>query len=197
MTFLWADDPMLDHARIQRAYDLAAATHAHQTRKDGTPYITHPVAVAGILYMAGGDEDLIVASLLHDTLEDGHDPESIEHEIKRLFGKHVFHMVDALTKDSAITCSDKRQSDYVSQLQNAIIDDAGVFFIKVADLLHNLSSLQHLKPHKREKWRQELIEQYLPVLSDQFPYLTSQYRDMYHYLRDQIEQTLENQLQNA
>ena len=177
----------LDQKRIKAAYDLAECTHAGQSRLSGNPYIEHPVAVSLLILEAGGDEDMICAALLHDCIEDAENPIQVAGDISNQFGSHIYFLVEALSKNKKIIESQIRHSDFIEQLDMAFKTDVGVFFIKLADLLHNLESIELLKPEKKAKWLRELQEDYLPVLSDYFHELSFHYHPMYHHLMDQFE----------
>ncbi len=177
----------LDMEKIEAAYQLAAEVHQDQTRLSGEAYIHHPVAVALLLTQAGADEDMICAALLHDCIEDAKHPAEVSQQIEDQFGPHVFFMVDAVSKNQAITDSLIRHRAFISQLEAAFMMDVSVFFIKWADLLHNLESIELLKPEKKAKWLRELQQDYLPVLSDYFHRLSFRYHPMYHFLMDRFE----------
>jgi len=186
--------PELQAERIRSAYNIAAQAHANQTRLSGDPYITHPVAVSIILLEAGGDEDIVCAALLHDTIEDADDPISTANLIQEKLGKHVYFMVEALSKNKLILESEVRHQDFIEQLEAAFKLDTGVFFIKLADLLHNLESIELLKPEKKVKWLRELQHDYFPVLSDYFHRLSIYYHPMYHQLMDQFEKIVSTKI---
>ncbi len=176
-----------NQARVQRAYEIAAEVHKNQKRLSGEPYIKHPVEVACLIAQFGGDEDMICAALLHDVLEDGDNPEALAQTIIQEFGKYVFFMVDALSKDTQNTSSHDRHNQFVNQLKSAFDQDIGVFFIKLADLLHNLQSIEYLKPEKQKKWLRELHEDYLPLLSEYFHKISFRYHSMYLDIMDEFE----------
>ena len=177
----------LDQDRIHAAYVLAKETHKNQKRLSGEAYINHPVAVSLIILNAGGDEDMVCAALLHDCIEDAENPEQVAKDIAHQFGSHVYFLVEALSKNKKILESQLRHKDFIEQLDMAFGTDVGVFFIKLADLLHNLESIELLKPEKKAKWLRELQQDYLPVISDYFHQLSFHYHPMYHHLMDQFE----------
>src|SRR5579872_168514 len=126
--------------RFERALVFASQKHAGQTRKKTqAPYISHLLIVAGLVLEAGGDEDLAIAALLHDTVEDcGGAP--VLKEIRRRFGKRVAHVVDGCT-DTDITPKPpwrKRKEDYLRHLRTA---DADTRLVSAADKLHNARSV--------------------------------------------------------
>ena len=179
--------PELGSKRVLAAYELAQEAHKNQSRKSGEPYITHPVEVACIIAKFGGDEDMVCAALLHDILEDGGDRERFAEKIEEGFGPHVYFLVEALSKNSDLECSDTKQKKFIEQLGEALSVDIGVFFIKLADLLHNLESIDSLKPQKRDKWIEELQEQYWPVLSGYYHQISFRHHPMYFLFMDELE----------
>jgi (p)ppGpp synthase/HD superfamily hydrolase len=126
--------------RFERALLFAVRKHAGQTRKGtATPYISHLLSVAGLVLEAGGDEDLAIAALLHDVVEDcGGAP--MLREIRRRFGKRVAHVVEGCT-DTDLNPKPpwrQRKEDYLKHLQTA---DADVRLVSAADKLHNARSI--------------------------------------------------------
>lgn len=181
------DSPPIDIERVRSAYEYASEIHKEHKRKTGEPYIIHPLAVADIVCDLGGDEDMIIAALLHDTVEDGDDHEVVEATIRTNFGRNVHYMVMALSKNCMISCKDRQQKEYVDQMAEAIETDTSVFFIKMADLLHNLSTIDGLSLEKRQKWVMELQSQYIPLLQDHYHHLSPVYHEMYFRLLERLE----------
>ncbi len=136
-------------ADIEHAIDFATAAHKGQKRKSGEAYITHPLSVAAILIDWGMDIDTIVAGILHDTVEDT--PITLT-DIENNFGHDIAFLVDGVTKVSIARSGMKDLTDYLPQTTNnlsklliAVGQDVRVIIIKLADRLHNLTTLQHLQ----------------------------------------------------
>ncbi|HOX41103.1 MAG TPA: RelA/SpoT family protein [bacterium] len=157
--------------RISKAYSFAAQKHSGQKRKSGSPYILHPLRVAINLATDTQNAPLIIAGLLHDTIED---TETTLHEIGRLFGQEVADLVSGVTKVSAIKLKDKAKifSDselYLEQVDNyrklliATAQDPRIIVIKLYDRLDNAATIQWLPPAKREFYARETIEIFAPI----------------------------------
>lgn len=186
-------------SRIRDAYLLAARVHRDRRRSSGEPYITHPVSVARILFDAGADEDILCAALLHDTLEEFTDPqarEEIADQIYAHFGDQVLFLVEAVSKNTMIQNKARQQTMHVAQIEQAFAVDIFAFFIKIADLLHNLSTIDSLPRKRREQWIHELKYQYLPLFSTYFHRIPLAYRDIYSHLVASVEK-LTGSLENA
>lgn len=177
--------------KVHDAYDLAAAVHEGQKRKSGEPYITHPLAVAELLFSIGADQDVIYAALLHDALEEGENRMQIEHDIHSRFGDHVLYLVHAVSKDGRITDSLEKQSAYMEQITHALELDIFVFFIKVADLIHNMSTISALHPNMQAQWIRELKYDYMPLFAEFYHRIPTHYRDMYHHLLDAVQAVID------
>jgi (p)ppGpp synthase/HD superfamily hydrolase len=173
--------------KTRDAYLLAANVHAGQKRESGEEYITHPLAVAGLLFSSGADGDVVCAALLHDVLEEGLDPEQIENDIHATFGDHMVYLVRAVSKDLRIDDGADRQEAYMEQITHAFELDISVFFIKIADLIHNLSTIMSLAPERKERWVRQLKYEYLPLFSDFYHRVPLAHREMYHRLLDAIQ----------
>src|SRR5678810_607495 len=151
-----------DLGLVRRAYEFSAKAHKGQLRRSGEPYLQHPIAVAGVLTSLKTDVTAIVAGLLHDTLEDTlATPEELESE----FGKDVVHLVDGVTKIGKITFRsyEEKQAENFRKMLLSMADDIRVVLIKLADRLHNMRTLQHLSPAKRQAIAEETLEIYAPV----------------------------------
>lgn len=158
-----------DQSMIGRALELATKAHAGQTRKSGEPYIIHPTAAAQYLLDWGLDADTVAAGLLHDTVEDtALDLADIEAE----FGTGVANLVDGVTKlgqvDFAphIDGTTERQAisaDNLRKLLLAMTKDLRVIVIKLADRLHNMTTLKYLSPESRQRIARETLEIYAPL----------------------------------
>ncbi|HEY5714567.1 MAG TPA: HD domain-containing protein [Candidatus Gracilibacteria bacterium] len=180
---------------ITRAYQLAERTHRHQKRKSGEPYITHPVAVANIIFDIGGDGTMICAALLHDVLEDSEEREETEKALKAGFSNGVYYLVHALSKDSNVTDKMEQQTLFFAQLEDALKTDISVFFIKLADLIHNLGTINGLKPAKKAIWLDELRFQYMPLFQDYYHKVAPAYHEMYREIMDRLELMLQEHAQ--
>ena len=147
---------------IQRAYVYAATAHAGQTRLSGEPYLSHPLAVADTLAQMGFDEATVAAGLLHDTVEDTR--ATIE-EIDESFGEDVADIVDGVTKISMITFENKEeaQAENIRKMILAMSHDMRVLMVKLADRLHNMSTLDFQKAHKQRRIAQETMDIYAPL----------------------------------
>jgi guanosine-3',5'-bis(diphosphate) 3'-pyrophosphohydrolase len=159
---LQAYQPDADLDMVRKAYVFSAKAHEGQTRRSGEPYVKHPVAVAGVLTSLKTDVTAIVAGLLHDTLED---TVATADELQREFGKEVVHLVDGVTKIGKITfrSSEERQAENFRKMVLSMADDIRVVIIKLADRLHNMRTLEHLKESKRQEIAQETLEIYAPL----------------------------------
>ena len=159
---LQAYQPDADFGLVRKAYEFSAKAHEGQRRLSGEPYVKHPVAVAGVLTSLKTDVTAIVAGLLHDTLED---TVATPDELQREFGKEVVHLVDGVTKIGKITfrSSEEKQAENFRKMVLSMADDIRVVIIKLADRLHNMRTLEHLKENKRQEIAQETLEIYAPL----------------------------------
>jgi len=156
-------DPSADEGALNRAYVFTVKAHGSQTRASGDPYYSHPVEVAGILAELKLDGDSIITGLLHDTVED---TVATLQEIEDLFGKDVARLVDGVTKLSSIELQSAKtkQAENFRKLVLAMSEDIRVLLVKLADRLHNMRTLQHLKdPEKRARIALETLEIYAPL----------------------------------
>ena len=153
-----------DMEKIERAYEYAAFLHEGQFRKSGEPYISHPLSVAEIVSDLKLDTDSICASLLHDVLEDCKDKTSDE-EVKRLFGDEVFELVDGLTKLPTVFFEDKQEAsiENTRKLFLAMNHDIRVIFIKFADRLHNMRTLNAKSEDRQRMIALETMHLYAPL----------------------------------
>jgi GTP diphosphokinase / guanosine-3',5'-bis(diphosphate) 3'-diphosphatase len=158
------DDQLLE---LEHAISFASKMHTGQKRKSGEPYIIHPLAVADTLIDWGMDIDTVVAGVLHDTVED---TEATLDEIENLFGRDVAFLVDGVTKVSQARAGMRNLESYLPQTKDnlsklliAVSQDVRVIIIKLADRLHNLSTLQHMPHEKQVKIARESLEVFGPM----------------------------------
>ncbi|MBQ3149879.1 MAG: bifunctional (p)ppGpp synthetase/guanosine-3',5'-bis(diphosphate) 3'-pyrophosphohydrolase [Clostridia bacterium] len=149
-------------AEIDKAYSIAKSAHDGQLRLSGEPYISHPIAVAEILYGFGMDHQSIIASLLHDTVED---TSLTLDEVKQLFGEEVAHLVNGVTKLGKIplVTKEEQQAENLRKMLLAMSEDIRVMIIKLADRLHNMRTLAFKEPQRRRDIALETIEVYAPI----------------------------------
>ncbi len=154
--------PEGDHDIVRRAYAFAARCHMGQTRKSGEPYFAHPVAVAFLLTRLRLDSASICAGLLHDVVED---TTVAVPEIEKRFSEEIALIVDGVTKLDRITFSSRehKQAENFRKMLVAMSKDIRVLLIKLADRLHNMTTLQHMKPEAQKRIAQETIEIYAPL----------------------------------
>ena len=159
---LLASDRDFDMEKIDKAYQFALESHGDQKRRSGVPYILHPVSVAYILVELGMDTESIVASLLHDVVEDT--PVGLE-EIKKLFGIEVANLTDGVTKLGRIPYSsrEEQQAENLRKMLIAMADDIRVIIIKLADRLHNMRTIEFMPDQKRRDKALETKEVYAPI----------------------------------
>ncbi len=154
--------PGADVDLIRRAYLFSALHHRGQTRASGEPYLIHPIEVAAILADMRLDEVSVSTGLLHDVVEDT----LVDLDtIRSYFGSEIELLVDGLTKIANISdlSKEKQQAENVRKMVLAMITDVRVVLIKLADRLHNMRTMQFLKPEKRERISQETLDIYAPI----------------------------------
>ncbi|MGB0910867.1 MAG: RelA/SpoT family protein [Nitrospirales bacterium] len=154
--------PEPDVEMLRRAYAFSAKAHEGQMRQSGEPYLQHPLAVASILSFLKLDVPAIVAGLLHDTVEDTLATHS---EVEAEFGKDVARLVDGVTKIGQIPFKshEEKQAENFRKMVLSMADDIRVVFIKLADRLHNMETLEHLSESKQKQIAQETLEIYAPL----------------------------------
>ena len=159
-----AYDPDADEALLNRAYVYAMKAHANQQRASGDPYFSHPLEVAAILTEMNLDGATIATALLHDVIED---TDATRAEIDELFGLEIGNLVDGLTKIKRIDLVTKKaeQAENFRKLLIAISSDIRVLLVKLADRLHNMRTLEHMKPTSRARISEETLEIYAPLAS--------------------------------
>jgi guanosine-3',5'-bis(diphosphate) 3'-pyrophosphohydrolase len=155
-------NPEADEDLLNRAYIYAMKAHGTQTRASGEAYFNHPLEVAAILAEMKLDTATIVAALLHDTVED---TEATHAEIIEKFGFEIASLVDGLTKIKKLDMVTKeaKQAENLRKLLLAMSKDVRVLLVKLADRLHNMRTLNFVKPEKRERIAQETMEIYAPL----------------------------------
>ncbi len=148
--------------KVRKALEFIEEKHAGQFRKSGEPYVIHPVEVAIILAELGMDRDTVVAGLLHDVLED---TETTYEELKEKFDKDVADIVDGVTKLGKIPFKDveTRKAENYRKLILAFSKDLRVIFVKLADRLHNMKTLQFFSREKQVRIARETLEIYVPI----------------------------------
>lgn len=157
---LWANHPKADISIILKAYEVAEAAHAGQTRRSGDPYITHPVAVATILAELGMMPPTLAAALLHDTVEDtGYALATLKEE----FGEEIANLVDGVTKLDKVTYGDAAQAETVRKMIVAMSRDIRVLVIKLADRLHNARTWKYVPGESAARKARETLEIYAPL----------------------------------
>jgi len=151
-----------DIKKIQKAYTLAFYAHEGQSRRDGSKYITHPVAVSNILLDLKMDPDSICAALMHDVLEDC---DVNKNNLKKLFGDSVAEIVDGVSKLGKldITSKNDRDANNLQKMMLAMSKDVRVVLVKICDRLHNMRTIEHLPRSKQIKKSKETIELYGPL----------------------------------
>jgi GTP pyrophosphokinase len=181
---------------IRDAWRFCMEQHQGQKRASGEPYIIHPLEVGQVLAEMKMDSTAIAAGLLHDAVED---TDVSTPEIARRFGEQVAHIVEGVTKLDRIKFANKEdhQAENIRKMLLAMVTDIRVVLIKMADRLHNMRTLQHLKPEKQVKIARETLEIYAPLahrlgmgrLRSEFEDLAFQYVDpvAYEKVSDEVE----------
>ncbi len=154
--------PSENPAPIRKAWDFCVRFHEGQMRASGEPYIIHPLEVAEVLAEMKLDATAIAAGLLHDAVEDT--PVTSD-EIAAEFGEQVAHIVEGVTKIDKIQFANRedRQAENVRKMLLAMVSDVRVVLIKLADRLHNMRTLEHLKPERQEAIARETLDIYAPL----------------------------------
>jgi GTP pyrophosphokinase len=147
---------------VQKGYVVSAKYHKGQVRMNGEPYLTHPLEVAHILADLRLGVVPVTAGLLHDVLEDTLiSPE----ELKEQFGEEIYQIVDGVSKISQVhfTSQQQKQAENFRKMLLAMVSDIRILFVKLADRLHNMRTLQFLPPERRERISRETLEIYAPL----------------------------------
>ena len=158
-----AYNPGANFAQIRAAYDFAAAAHEGQLRKDGSPFITHPLAVAQIvaeeLHL---DSESIVAALLHDVIED---TSATHADVARIFSPTVADLVEGVSKLTRVhyTSKEEEQMENLRKMLMAMAKDIRVILVKISDRLHNMRTMEYQTPEKQKQKSFETMEIYAPI----------------------------------
>ena len=153
-----------DQQRIHDAFELGKRMHAGQKRRSGDPYFTHPIAVTLILARMGADADTLVASLLHDTVED---TDLTLRDIHKLFNGDVTALIDGVTKlnpeDVADSPSLDEQIETLRKIFISLEEDVRVMMIKLVDRLHNMQTIEHLSQERQKAMAQETLDVFVKI----------------------------------
>src|ERR1035437_3454277 len=157
-----ANRPSEDINLIRKAWEFCVRHHEGQTRASGEPYIIHPLEVAEVLAEMKMDATSIAAGLLHDSVED---TPATNEEIEASFGEQVAHIVEGVTNIDKIEFANRedRQAENVRKMLLAMVSDVRVVLIKLADRLHNMRTLEHLRPERQESIARETLDIYAPL----------------------------------
>lgn len=147
---------------LKKAYVFAASAHQGHLRRSGEPYLSHPLEVASMLADMRMDHKALAAGLLHDVLED---TEVTPVELGKAFGQEVADLVEGVTKISRVqeTSTEDRQAETIQKIILAMTDDLRVIFIKLADRVHNLKTLDFLNENQQKRIAKETLEVYAPI----------------------------------
>jgi guanosine-3',5'-bis(diphosphate) 3'-pyrophosphohydrolase len=180
--------PADDLEIIRKAWTFCLQQHEGQKRASGEPYIIHPLEVAQVLAELKMDSTAIAAGLLHDAVED---TDVTSAEIAKRFGDQVAHIVEGVTKLEKIKFANREdhQAENIRKMLLAMVTDVRVVIIKLADRLHNMRTLEHLKPEKQQKIARETLDIYAPLahrlgmgkLRGELEDLAFRYTDPYAY----------------
>ena len=155
--------PSNDLEMINKAYELAKDAHKDQKRKSGEPYLIHPVCVAIILAQLEMDKETIVGGLLHDVVED---TKYTTEDLTEIFSAEIAALVDGVTKLTQLNYSSDKlelQAENLRKMFLAMAKDIRVIIIKLADRLHNMRTMQFMKPEKQKEKSKETMEIYAPI----------------------------------
>jgi len=154
--------PAEDLGLLRKAYEFSAHEHKSQRRLSGEPFVSHPLEVAKILADMKLDVVCLVGGMLHDVVED---TSTTVERVRQEFGIEVARIVEGVTKISRIqfATAEAQQAESLRKMVLAMVDDIRVVLVKLADRLHNMRTLEHLPPDKRERIARETIEIYAPI----------------------------------
>ena len=188
LTTVRANRPNDDLDLIRRAWEFCKQQHEGQMRASGEPYIIHPLEVAQVLAELKMDSTAIAGGLLHDAVED---TDVTSAEIAKRFNEQVAHIVEGVTKLDKIKFANREdhQAENIRKMLLAMVTDIRVVIIKLADRLHNMRTLEHLKPEKQQKIARETLDIYAPLahrlgmgkLRGELEDLAFRYTDPYAY----------------
>lgn len=154
-----------ENKKLEIAFEIGKKTHAHQMRESGTMYFSHPLIVAWLMLPFHPNANLLIATLLHDAIEDSLDPEKTTQEIKEAFGEEVLFLIDGVSKVGSISSSkgnEKKQT--IQKIFKYAAKDVRILIIKLFDRLHNILTLAGKKdPKKRAAKAKETLEIFLPA----------------------------------
>ncbi len=183
---------------VVRAYEFGAEAHAGQTRQSGEPYISHPVAVAGILAEMRMDAKGIAAAILHDVIED---TPAAKEQLEREFGSDIAALVDGVTKLDQLQFRSRleAQAESFRKMLLAMVEDIRVILVKLADRLHNMRTLDSLPREKQSRIARETLEIYAPIANRLgINTLKTELEDLgFRYLRPYRYRVLERALKKA
>lgn len=176
LSLIRAYNPKTKEALIRDAFAYGAQMHEGQTRHSGEPYFTHPVAVAALLTEQQLDDATIVTALLHDTIED---TRSTYGEVAERFGPEIAELIDGVTKLTNLQLSNResKQAENFRKLFMAMSKDLRVILVKLADRLHNMRTIRHMRPEKQRQKAQETMDIYAPLAG----------RMGMHWMREELE----------
>ncbi len=171
-----AYNPKTDETLIKAAYDYGGLMHEGQTRQSGEPYFTHPIEVAALLTEQRLDDATIVTALLHDTVED---TRSTYSDVVARFGEEIAELVDGVTKltNLQLSSTETKQAENFRKLFMAMSKDLRVILVKLADRLHNMRTIRHMKPEKQVQKSRETMDIYAPLAG----------RMGMHWMREELE----------
>ena len=151
-----------DRNRVRDAFQYARSHHEGQLRKDGSPYITHPLEVAHLVAELGLDADSIMAALLHDTIED---TDATHEEVAKRFSETVADLVEGVTKLNKVkyTSTEEKQMENLRKMLMAMAQDVRVILIKICDRVHNIRTLEFQSEKKQREKALETMEIYAPI----------------------------------
>ncbi len=183
---------------LKKAYVYSAKVHQGQVRKSGEPYLVHPLEVCGLLADMKLDEYSLCAGILHDTIED---TVATAEELGQLFGDQVADIVVGVTKLSTMpySTSHEKAAENFRRMVVAMAKDIRVILVKLADRLHNMRTLEHMKAVKQERIAQETLDIYAPLANRLgIHWLKAELQDLcLRYLHPKDEREIQQQLENA